>query len=310
MSKILITGGAGFIGSHLVDELINCGNDVIVIDNLSSGKKENLNQKAKFNNLDISDFEKIKPLFSGVDYVFHLAAAARVPVSINDPVGTSKTNILGTINVFKASAENNVKRIIFASSSSVYGGQDKLPLKETMTPNPLSPYGLQKLIGEQFAKMFANLYKTEIVCLRFFNVYGPRTTSDSTYGLVLGKFLEMKSQNKPLEIFGSGQQTRGFCYVKDAVEAFVKAMKSKKLKGGEIINISQKESYSVNLLAKQIGGKVQYLPARTGDPMHTKADIALAKKLLNWRPKTCLAEGITMTKKWFENQNYPRTITS
>lgn len=298
----LVTGGAGFIGSHLVDELIKQGNRVIVIDNLLTGKKENLNPKADFYCLDICDFDKIKPLFLGVDYVFHLAAMPRVPLSVKDPVSTTKVNILGTINVFKSAAEANVKRIVFASSSSVYGNQKKFPSKENFTPSPLSPYALQKLAGEQFAKLFVELYKIPIVCLRYFNVYGPRIDFDSDYSLVLGKFLRLKKENKPLTIFGSGEQTRAFCYISDVVEANIKASESKKIKGGEIINIGQEKSYSVNYLSQLIGGKVQYLPKRAGDPLHTKSDISLAKKLLAWKPKVDFKTGVGLTEQWFKEK--------
>jgi len=303
MAKILVTGGAGFIGSHLVDKLIQKGNRVTVIDNLSTGKKENLNTKADFHNLDICGFERIKPFFEGIDFVFHLAAIPRVPLSVEDPVTTSKVNILGTIDVFKAAIEANVKRIIFASSSSVYGEQKTLPLKESMTPNPLSPYGLQKLVGERFAKLFTELYKIPIISLRYFNVFGPRVDFDSDYSLVLGKFLRLRKEGKPLTIFGDGEQTRAFCFIDDVVLANIKAMEERKLKGGEIINIGSEKSYSVNYLAKLIGGKIQYLPPRIGDVRHTKADILLAKKLLSWTPEVSFEEGVKKTQEWFQ-KNY------
>jgi UDP-glucose 4-epimerase len=299
--KILVTGGAGFIGSHLVDALIEKGHRVVVIDNLSTGKKENVNKKAKFYKIDICSpkigeiFKKEKP-----EIVFHLAALPRVPLSVKEPVLTSRINILGTINIFKASVDLKVKRVIFASSSSVYGDQKKLPLKEDMVPNPISPYGLQKYVCEQFAKLFSNLYKIPIVSLRYFNVYGPRIDFDSEYSLVIGKFLKLKAEGKPLTIYGDGNQTRGFCYVDDVVEANILAMESKKIKGGEVINIGSEKSYSINYLAKLIGGKVKYLPPRPGDVLHTKADITLAKKLLNWLPKVPLEEGLEKTKQWFE----------
>lgn len=303
--KYLVTGGAGFIGSHLVDKLIEQNHKVAVIDNLSTGKKSNINPKADFYQLDICDFGKIKPLFQGADYIFHLAAISRVPLSIEDPVSTSKVNILGTINVFKAGIDNGVKKIIFASSSSVYGDQEKLPLRENMVPNPLSPYGLQKLVGEQAARLFVNLYKIPIVCLRYFNVYGSRIDFDSDYSLVLGKFLKLKAQNKPLTIFGDGEQTRGFCYIDDVVEANIKTMESDKLKGGEIINIGISKSYSINHLSKLIGGEVRYLPPRIGDLPHSQADITLARNLLNWEPKIDLKEGVELTKRWFQ-KNYEK----
>lgn len=301
--KILVTGGAGFIGSHLVDRLIKEGHKVVIIDNLSTGKKENLNPKAEFFNLDICDFEKIQPFFKEVDYVFHLAAIPRVPISIVDPVKTSQVNILGTINVFKAAIDNRVKRIVFASSSSVYGNQEKLPLREDMVPEPISPYALQKLVGEQFAKLFTNLYKIPIVSLRYFNVYGPRIDFDSDYSLVIGKFLRLKKEGKPLTIFGDGKQTRGFCYIDDVVKANIKAIESEKFKGGEIINIGSNKSYSVNYLAELIGGKKEYLAPREGDPLHTKADISLANELLDWTSEIDFDKGVQKTKEWFEN-NY------
>jgi len=300
--KVLVTGGAGFIGSHLADKLIEKGYQVIIIDNLSAGKKENINPKAKFYKLNICNFKKIEPLFKDIDFVFHLAAMPRVPFSVKEPVKTSENNILGTINVFKASHDHNVKRIVFASSSSVYGNQKKLPLKETAETKPLSPYALQKSVGEQFAKLFNELYKIQIVCLRFFNVYGPRIDFDSEYSLVLGRFLKQKRNREPLTIFGTGEQTRSFSFVDDVVEANIKAMKSKKIKGFEIINIGSKQSYSINYLAEIIGGPKKYLPIRKGDPLHTKADITRAKKLLNWKPKTPFDKGIKKTEKWFINK--------
>jgi nucleoside-diphosphate-sugar epimerase len=299
--KILITGGAGFIGSNLVDRLINQGNKVIVIDDLSTGKKENLNPEADFHQVSICDFEKIEPLFQGVDYVFHLAALPRVPVSVKDPVGTSQVNIMGTINVFKAASDNKVKRIIFASSSSVYGDQEKLPLREEMTCSPISPYALQKLAGEQWAKLFTDLYNLPIISLRFFNIYGPRNDPESDYSLVIAKFLKQKSEGRTLTIFGDGEQTRGFCYIDDLLDALLKAMTSEKLKGGEVMNIGSEKSHSVNYLAKLLSDKIEYLPPRKGDVLHTAADISLAKEFLDWEPEVSFEQGVEKTKQWFEN---------
>ena len=301
MKKYLVTGGAGFIGSHLVDKLINEGNEVIVIDNLSTGKKENLNKKAQFYHVDISDYEKIKSLFKDMDGVFHLAAIPSVPFSVKDPITTSKVNIMGTINVFKASIDAGVKRIVFASSSAIYGNQKVLPFKENMDPNPVSPYGLQKLIGEQFAKLFFDLHGIQIVCMRYFNVYGPRIDVNSDYSLVLGKFLKLNSEGKPLTIYGDGKQTRGFCYVGDVVDANIKAMESLKIKGFQVLNIGDEGSNSVKYLAELIGGKINYLPKRQGDPLHTKADISIAKKMIGWKPKVDFKEGIIITREWFND---------
>lgn len=298
--KTLVTGGAGFIGSHLVDKLIEKGYEVLVIDNLSTGKKGNLNPKANFKKLDICDFDKIKPLFKEVDFVFHLAAIPRVPLSIKDPLTTSKVNILGAINVFKAALDAGVKRIIFASSSSVYGDQEKLPLREDMELRPISPYALQKLTVENFAKLFTKIYKIPIVSLRYFNCYGPRIDFDSEYSLVMGKFLKQTREGKPLTIFDDGEQTRGFCFINDVIEANIRAAESKKIKGGEVINIGSKRSYSVNYLAQLFSKKVKYLPPRAGDVRHTKADITLAKNLLDWQPEISLEEGLKKTINWFK----------
>jgi len=269
---------------------------------LSTGSEKNLNSQAFFHNIDIADFEKIKPLFQGVDYVFHLAALARVPLSIEDPINTSKTNILGAINVFKASAESGVKRVVFASSSSVYGNQEKMPLKENMHCQPLSPYALQKLTAENFAQLFSDIYKIPIISLRYFNVYGPRLNFDSEYSLVIGKFLKQKKEGKPLTIFDDGEQARGFCYVDDVVEANIKAMESEKIKGGEVINVGSDKSNSINYLAELIGGEVEYFPPRIGDVRNSQADLTLAKELLDWQPKTSFEDGIEIVKKWFEGQ--------
>jgi UDP-glucose 4-epimerase len=303
--KILVTGGAGFIGSHLVDKLIEEGHKVIVIDNLSSGKKQNLNPQAQFYKLDICYLEKIKPLFKKVDYVFHLAALPRVPLSIDKPLLTHQVNVDGTLNILYASylasrSINKIKRVIFASSSSVYGYQKTLPLKETMIPQPLSPYALQKLTGEMYCQLFANLYKIETVSLRFFNVYGPRMDPNGLYALAIGRFLKLKKENQPLTIYGDGKQTRDFTYIDDVVQALILAMKSKKVGKGEVINICYGKNYSINYLAKLIGGKKIYLPPRPGEPRHTLGDNSLAKKLLGWQPKISLEKGIEICKKYFK----------
>ncbi|MDD4990313.1 MAG: NAD-dependent epimerase/dehydratase family protein [Candidatus Pacebacteria bacterium] len=300
MSKILVTGGAGFIGSHLVDKLVELGHSVLVLDNLSNGKKENINPKAEFHQIDICDFPVMSLYFKEIDFVFHLAALPRVPLSIEDPIGTSKVNISGTINVFEAARQNKIKRVISTSSSSVYGNQDKLPLREDMAPNPISPYGLQKLVGEQFAKLYSELYNLPVVSIRPFNVYGPRIDVNSGYALALGRFLKLKSQKKPLTIDGDGEQTRGYCYVADLVRAFILAMQSEKIKGGEVVNAGSDKSYSINFLADLIGGEKVFGPARPGDIRHTQADVSKAKELLGWAPEMDFVEGVEITKKWFE----------
>ncbi len=301
MPKALITGGAGFIGSHLTDKLAERGYKIKIIDNLFSGKREYINSAADFYKADIRNIEEIKPIFRGTDFVFHLAAVPRVPISIKNPSMTTESNVLGTVNVFQAAKEAGCKKAVFASSSSVYGRQEKLPLVETMEPNPVSPYGLQKWGGERFADMFKNLYNFLIVSLRFFNVYGPRIDFNSDYSLVLGKFLKQKKEGKPLTIFGDGEQSRGFCFISDTTEAIISTAESEKLEGGEIINVGSEKAETINRLAEIIGGEKRYLPPRKGDPRHTKADIIKARKLLNWKPKTSFEEGIKITQNWFNN---------
>jgi UDP-glucose 4-epimerase len=290
--KILVTGGAGFIGSNLVDKLIDEGYKVFIIDNLSSGKKENINKKAVFYKADICHLDKILPLFKEIDYVFHLAANPRVIFSVENPIESHKVNVDGTLNVLYASYKNRVKRLNFASSSAVYGDIKKLPLKENITPNPISPYGLHKLIGEYYCKLFSNIYNLETVCLRYFNVYEPRMDPYGPYALVIGKFLKLRKENKPLTIYGGGKQTRDFIYVDEVVKANILAMKSKKVGRGEVINICSGKNYSINYITKLIGGRKIYLQARKGEMKHTLGDNSLAKKLLGWKPEISLEEGI------------------
>lgn len=301
--KYLVTGGAGFIGSHLADALIEKGNDVLIIDNFFSGKKENINPKAIFFQLDIRDFKKVRPLFNGVDAVFHLAAIPSVQFSIKNPVESSSVNILGTINVFKSAAEAKVKKVIFSSSSAVYGEQNKFPIKETAKAEPISPYGLQKLAGEQFAKLFSKIYNLEAVSLRYFNVYGERMNFDSEYSSVVGNFLKFNLNKKPLTIFGDGKQTRSFCYVKDVVRANILALGSNKLCGGKVFNIGSKDVCSINDLAKLIGGNIKYFPERKGDLKRSEPDIVSAKKVILFEPEIDIKKGILLTKNWFQ-KNY------
>lgn len=297
--KVIVTGGAGFIGSHLVDALIERGFDVVVIDNLSTGKKENLNPNASFCQEDIRDLEKIKPIFNGVDYVFHLAARPRVPYSVEFPHEAHANNAVGTLHVLISARDAGVKRVIFSSSSSVYGDQDKLPLHEEMTPSPKSPYAFQKFIGEKYCQLFYQLYGLPSVCLRYFNVYGPRISLEGSYILVIGRFLQQKLNNEPLTVEGDGEQTRDFTYVGDVVRANILAAESDKVGQGEVINIGAGNNHSVNKIAQLIGGEIINLPYRKGDMNHTLADIAKAKALLGWEPKIHIEEGINELKKCF-----------
>lgn len=250
MARVIVTGGAGFIGSHLTDELIKLGHKVIVIDNLSLGKKEYINPKAKFYKIDIRNLNKIKPIFKKADFVFHLAAHPRIQPSIINPLPSFKNNALGTLNVLIASKEAKVKRVIYSASSSVYGDQKSLPLKEDMVPKPKNPYAVSKLIGEQLCKMFSDLYGLDTVSLRYFNVYGPRQLQKGAYATVIGIFLNQLKNRKPLTIVGTGEQKRDFTYISDVVNANILAMRVKRNLKGEVINIGSGKSYSINEVAQ------------------------------------------------------------
>lgn len=293
--KYIVTGGAGFIGSNLVDALINQGHEVHIIDDLSGGVEENLNKSATFHNVDIRNLEDIKPLFQNVDGVFHLAALPRVQFSIENPVLTHDVNITGTMNVFIAAKEAQVKRIVYSASSSAYGDQDTMPLIETMTPNPKSPYGLQKYVGEVYAKVWSDVYGIETVSLRYFNVYGPRQSDEGAYALVIARFLKQKREGQKMTITGDGLQTRDFTHVRDVVRANMLAMESAKAGKGEVINIGAGHNHSVLEIAKLIGGEYEFVPARL-EPRDTLADNTKAKELLGWIPQENFEKAIEELK--------------
>lgn len=296
MLKILVTGGAGFIGSNLVDELIGEGNEVIIIDNLSAGKKENINSQAKFHQVDIRDLDKIKPLFKGVDYVFHLAALISIQFSIDNPSESHDVNLNGTINVLISAREAKVKRVIYSASSSAYGLQDKLPWQENMTPKVLSPYSVQKYVGELYCRSFNLVYGLETVSLRYFNVYGKRQRLEGAYAPVMGIFIRQRLAGEPMTIYGDGEQTRDFTSVVDVVRANILATESKKVGKGEVINIGRGKNYSVNELAKMVGDPVKNLPSRI-EVKNSLADNSLAKELLGWEPTVNLPEWLEEYKK-------------
>ena len=285
--KYVITGGAGFIGSNLVERLVKEGNEVHVIDNFSFGKLENCNKKAHYFNIDLSqksNFNQVKEVCKNADSVFHLACIARVQPSIKNPVEYEMNNTISTVNILKASVESNVRRFIYSSSSSVYGNQTNLPLKEDFKTNPLSPYGAQKLYGEILCKTFSKVYGLETVSLRYFNVYGEKQNIDGAYALVIGIFLNQRSNEKSLTIRGDGSQRRDFTYVGDVVRANILASKSEHVGSGEIINIGNGKNKSINEIASYVGGKIKYIDPVL-EPFETLADNLKAKKLLNWEPK-------------------------
>ena len=296
MEKIIVTGGAGFIGSHIVDALVEEGYEVHIIDDMSAGKEENINPKAIFHKVDIRYKEALIPLFKNIKYVFHEAAMPRVQYSIENPIETHDINVNGLLNVLEACRLNNVKRLIFASSSSIYGEPEVLPTRESMEVNPMSPYATHKYIGEVYLKLYSQIYGLETVCPRYFNVYGPRLDTEGSYPLVIGYFMKLLKQGKPLSVTGDGEQTRDFVHVTDVARANLLAMKSDKVGKGEVLNIGGGARYSINYIANLIGGEIKYIDPRI-EPHDTLADISKVKELLGWEPVVKLEEGIRELKK-------------
>ena len=295
MAKILVTGGAGFIGSNIVDALIEKGHEVLIIDNLSTGRKENINPRAKFFNTDLRELDKIKPIFQGVDFVFHEAALARVEPSIKDPVTYHDNNVNATLNVLVAARDAKVKKVVYASSSSIYGDQEKMPLSEDMPANPTSPYGLQKYIGEEYCRVFSHLYKLPTVCLRYFNVYGPRMAVEGAYASVVSIFGHQRQKGQPMTIAGDGTHLRTYTFVGDIVRANILAAESD-IADGRAINTGQSTEYSVNEIAQMFGGPTTNLAERI-EPVRNLCGNSLAKKLLNWEPTMDLPQWMPVYKK-------------
>ena len=294
--KVLVTGGAGFIGSNLVDELIKKGDRVIIIDDLSTGKKENINPEAEFHKLDARDLKKIKPLFSGVDYVFHLAAFSNVQFSIDNPNESNDANLNTTLNVLVAARDAGVKKVVYSASAAAYGNQKQEQWHESMQADLLSPYGLQKYVGELYCSLFSKLYNLPTVGLRYFNVYGKRQRLEGAYAPVVGIFVKKRLEGKPMIVFGDGKQTRDFVSVTDVVRANILAAESDKAGAGEVINIGSGKSYSINKLVKMVGGPTVKMPPRI-EVKKSLADNLLAKKLLGWKPTVELPEWLEEYKK-------------
>lgn len=319
--KCLVTGGAGFIGSHLVDRLITDGHHVIVIDNFSTGREENLthiihiirsqkiishtknsysekmfeilikSQRLKVIEADVTTpVTKIQKYFNQVDWVFHLAALADIVPSIEKPLAYTQTNVDGTVNVLEASRMANVKRFIYAASSSCYGIPALYPTPETTLLHPQYPYALTKYIGEQFVLHWGKIYKLPVISLRLFNVYGPRSRTSGTYGAVFGTFLAQKIHQKPFTVVGDGSQSRDFTFVTDVVNAFILAAQSSLT--NEVFNVGTGKTQTINYLVKLLGGKVTYIPKRPGEPDKTQADIRKIKRMLGWKPQVSFAEGV------------------
>ncbi|MBI4691564.1 MAG: SDR family oxidoreductase [Nitrospirae bacterium] len=302
--KCIVTGGAGFIGSHLVDRLLNEGNEVIVLDNFSTGRPDNLshyknNPQLSLKNLDISDLEAIMPYFEDVERVFHLAALADIVPSIVKPMEYFRSNVTGTFNILEASRRSGVRRFLYAASSSCYGVPDVYPTPETAEIRPQYPYALTKYLGEQTALHWSKVYKLQVASLRLFNVYGPRSRTSGTYGAVFGVFLAQKIAGKPFTVVGDGTQTRDFTFVTDVVNAFIMAAESGV--NGEAMNVGSDNTYSVNRLVELLKGDVVHIPKRPGEPDCTFADTSKIKRLLGWKPKVSFEDGVHIL---LDNINY------
>lgn len=321
----IVTGGAGFIGSHLVDRLLYEGHEVTVLDNFSTGRPETLdhvrsNPGLSIQRVDVADFESIVPHFEGADWVFHLAALADIVPSIEHPLIYYRSNVDGTVNVLEASRRHEIKRFIYAASSSCYGIPDTCPTPESAEIRPQYPYALTKYLGEESVMHWHQVYKMPVVSMRLFNVFGPRSRTSGTYGAVFGVFLAQKLHQEPFTVVGDGTQTRDFVFVTDVVRALLMAAAS----GieGKIMNVGSGRTYSINHLVQLLGGEVVYVPKRPGEPDCTHADTTRVRELLGWTPQISFEDGVGMmlehidywrqapvwtpekiadaTKRWFE----------
>ena len=301
--KALVTGGAGFIGSHVVERLLADGHEVVVLDDLSTGRVENLasargNPRLSFHQADAADFARIAPLFSGVNWVFHLGALADIVPSIVNPLTYHRANVDTTAAVLEAARAAGVERLVYAASSSCYGLAEVFPTPESAPIAPMYPYALTKWVGERYVLHWAQTYKMNAVALRLFNVYGPRARTSGTYGAVFGVFLAQKLAGKPYTVVGDGTQTRDFTYVTDVADAFVAAAASDAT--GEAFNVGSGGTYSINELVGLLGGPVARVPRRPGEPDRTFADISRIKARIGWAPKVAFADGVGRILKHIE----------
>lgn len=288
---VVVTGGAGFIGSHLTEALLARGLRVRVLDNFATGRRDYVPAAADLIEADICDADTLAGVFARVDSVFHVAARPRVMYSIEHPVEAHRVNVIGTLNVLMAARDAGVRRFIYSGSSSVYGDQAKLPLRESMAANPLNPYALQKYTSEQYVRLFHRLYRMETLTLRYFNVYGPRMAVTGAYVTVIGVFLDQRARDEPLTIHGDGLQTRDFTHVRDVVRANLLAMEAATA-DGRALNIGRGRNLSVRQIAALIGGPTVYQAGRAGDARDTLADISQARAILGWEPEVSLEDGI------------------
>ena len=307
--RYLVTGGAGFIGSNTVDELVRRGHSVVVLDDLSSGKEDNLAEirnKITFIKGSITDIEVVRRAMHEAEYVLHLGARTSVPRSVKDPIDTNKINIEGTLNVLVAAKELKVKRVVFAASSSAYGETPTLPKVETMQPQPISPYGVTKYVGELYAQTFGRCYGLENVSLRYFNIFGPRQDPSSPYSGVLAKCCTAFLEDTPPLVFGDGEQTRDFTYVENAVQANLLACEAPNA-SGKVFNVGVGERISLNEVLRELGkitGKrleAKYEPPRDGDIRDSQADISQARECLDYDPQVSFEKGLARTFEWYRS---------
>ena len=300
-SRSVVTGGAGFIGSNLVDHLVRIDHKVIVLDNFVSGKKANLahhkKKDVKIIRVDISKSKNLDKYFKKVDYVFHLAGLAEIIPSIKNPKKYFNTNVLGTLKVVEAAKKAKVKKFIYAASSSCYGTPKSFPTSEKDKIDLKHPYAVTKFMGEELIMKYASIFNMPNISFRFFNVYGPRLNTSGQYSAVIGNFLSQTRKKKPLTIVGNGKQTRDFIHVDDLANAFIKVIKSKSV--NKIYNLGSGKRTSINTIAKIFGGKKKFIPIRPGEPRNSLANISKIKKEINWKPKITIEEGI---KRLLKNQ--------
>lgn len=314
-TKFLVTGGAGFIGSNLADELLRQGARVTILDNLATGFKENLEEikgDFRFVEGDLNDDEKLAQSLEGVEIVFHQAALPSVPRSVENPAETHQACVNGTFNLLLKAKESGVRRVVYAASSSAYGNQETLPKVETMIPSPLSPYAAAKLMGEYYCQVFSRVYNLETVCLRYFNVFGPRQNPSSQYSGVISRFIDSLMGGKRPTIYGDGEQSRDFTFIANVVDANLKAAFT--TKGiGEVINTANGERITLNQLLevlKKITGKenveADYQPERQGDVKHSQADNARAKEWLEYEKLFDLEAGLRQTIEWWSSSRFAK----
>jgi nucleoside-diphosphate-sugar epimerase len=314
MATCLVTGGAGFIGSHIVDRLVGLGHRVRVLDNLATGNLRNLHavrDRIEFLEADVADPAVCRKAVSGMDWVFHQAAAVSVPFSVDHPDEAHRTNVDGTFYLLDAARHAKVQRFVLAASSSAYGDDpDSSAKSETNLPRPLSPYAVSKITGENYCRVFALCYGMNAVSLRYFNVFGPRQNPKSQYAAAIPAFITTMLADKAPTIYGDGQQTRDFTYVDNVVDANLLAVEAKGV-AGQVVNVATGHSYSVNFLVEQInrilGKRIQptYAPPRAGDVKHSLADISMAARLLKYKPRVSFEEGLARTVQWYAPQLAP-----